>query len=70
MDSNYQKNTIKRTTNPTKTYNKNNPGLFKEISNNPDQLKNDDKIKNISETTKIIKSKRQTKNLKHTLTSS
>ena len=35
-------------------YNKNNPQLFIEISNNLDQLKNNDRIKNISVPTKII----------------
>ena len=46
------------------------PELFTEISKNLEQLKNDVRIKNILDVTKIIKNKRQPKNLKHTLTSS
>ena len=41
--------------------------LFTEVSRNLDQLKDNDRIKNILDT-KTIKSKRQQKNLKHTLT--
>ena len=49
------------------TYNKNNPELFTEIMKNLEELKNKHKIK---DTTKIIKSQRQPKNLKRILTSS
>ena len=52
------------------TYNKNNPELFKEIIKNLKELKNNDKIKEILESTKVIKSQRQLKNLKGILTSS
>jgi len=49
------------------TYNKNNPEIFTNILH---QLENNEKIKNILDTTKIIKSKRQSRNLKQILTSS
>ena len=52
------------------TYNKNNPELFIEIMKNLEELKNKEKIKEILDTTKIIKSQRQPKNLKRILTSS
>ena len=52
------------------TYNKNNPELFSEIMKNLEELKNKDKNKEILDTTKIIKSQRQPKNLKRILTSS
>ena len=45
------------------TYNKNYPELFTEIMKNL-ELKNKDKIKEILDTTKTIKSQRQLKNLK------
>ena len=44
------------------TYNKNNPKLFTEITENL-ELKNNDNIKKILDTTKVIKSQRQPKNL-------
>ena len=50
------------------TNNKNNSELFTEITKNLEQLINNGKIKNILDKTKIIKSKRQPKNVKHTLT--
>ena len=52
------------------TYNKSNPKLFTEIMKNLEELKNKDKIKEILDTTKIIKSQKQPKNLKRILTSS
>ena len=52
------------------TYNKNNPELFTEIIKNLEGLQNNDKIKEILDTTKIIKSQSQPKNLKRRLTSS
>ena len=52
------------------TYNENNPELFTEIMKNLEELKNNEKIKKILATTKIIKSQRQSKNLKRILTSS
>ena len=52
------------------TYNKNNPELFTEIMKNQEQIKNKDKIKEILDTAKIIKSQRQPKNPKRILTSS
>ena len=52
------------------TYNKIYPELFTEIMKNLEELKNKDKIKEILDTTKIIKSQRQPKNLKRILTSS
>ena len=52
------------------TYNKTKPELFAEIMKNLGELKNKDKIKEILDTTKIIKSQRQPKNLKRILTSS
>ena len=52
------------------TYNKNNPELFTEIMKNLEELKKNDKIKEILDTTKIIKSQRQPKTLKWILTSS
>ena len=51
------------------TYNKNNPELFTEIIKNL-ELKNKNKIKGIQDTTKVIKSQRQPKNLKIILASS
>ena len=51
------------------TYNKNNPGVFTEIRKNL-ELKNNEKIKEILDAAKIIKSQRQPKNLKSILTSS
>ena len=51
----------------TATYNKN-PELFTEMKN-LEELKNNVKIKEILDTTKIIKSQRQPKNLKIILTS-
>ena len=41
-----------------------------EIMKNPEELKNNNKIEEILDTTKIIKSQRQLKNLKRILTSS
>ena len=52
------------------TYNKNTPELFIEIIKNLEEFKNNDKIKEILDTTKIIKSEGQPKNLKTILTSS
>ena len=52
------------------TYNKNNRELFIDIMKNQEELKNKDKIKEILDTTKIIKSQRQPQNLKRILTSS
>ena len=52
------------------TYNKNNPKVFTEIIKNLEELKNNDKIKEIRDTTNIIKSQRQPKNLKRIITSS
>ena len=40
------------------TYNKNNPELFTEIMKNLEELKNNEKIKEILDRTKIIKSLR------------
>ena len=51
-------------------YNKNNPELFTEIMKNLKEIENKDKIKEILNTTKIIKSQRQLQNLKRILTSS
>ena len=51
-------------------YNKNNPELFTEIMKDLDELKNRDKIKEILDTTKIIKSQRQPKNPKRIPSSS
>ena len=45
------------------TSNKNNPELFREITENFEEFKHNDKIKEILDTTKIIKSHRQPKNL-------
>ena len=42
-----------------KIYNKNNPELFTEIIKNLDELKNNDKITEIFDKTKIIKTQRQ-----------
>ena len=75
-----RKNTKKRIKEPEKTqhretltyvatYNKNNPELFIEIIKNL-ELKNKDKIKEIFDTTKIIKGQGQPENLKRILTSS
>ena len=44
-------------------YNRNNPEILTEIIKNLNQLKNNDRIKNISDTFKFIKSKRQPKSL-------
>ena len=44
--------------------NQNNLELFTEIIRNLEELKNNDKIKEILDTTKTIKSQRQPKNLK------
>ena len=74
-----QKNTPKRIKEPKKhnnekrlvyvaTYNKNNPELFTEIMKNLEEIQNEDKIKEILDTTKIIKNQRQSKNLKRILT--
>ena len=52
------------------TYSKNNPELFREKMKNLEKHKNQDKIKEILDRTKIIKSQRQLKNLKRILTSS
>ena len=52
------------------TYNKNNPDLFTEIMKNLDEFKNNDKIKEILDTIKIIKNQSQPKNLKRIITSS
>ena len=52
------------------TYNKNKPELFTEIIKNLEELKNNEKIKYIRDTRKIIESQRQYKNLKRILTSS
>ena len=52
------------------TYNKNNPELFSEIMKNLEESENKDKIKEILDTTKMIKSQRQPKNQKRILTSS
>ena len=52
------------------TYNMNNRELFTKIIKNLEQLKNNDKIKNVRDTTTTIKSKIQQKHLKHTLISS
>ena len=49
---------------------KNNPELFTVIIKNQEELKNNDKIKEILGTTKNIKSQRQPKNFKRILTSS
>ena len=46
------------------TYNKNNLELFTEIIKNLEELENKNKIKEILDTTKIVKSQRQPKNLK------
>ena len=51
------------------TYNKNNPELFTEIMKNLKEIENNDKIKEILDTAKIIKSQRQPKNVKRILTS-
>ena len=66
-----KKKNIRRTMNSRKhiyeqplTYVKeNNPDLFTERSKNLDHLKNNDRVKNILDTTKIIISKQQTKKL-------
>ena len=50
------------------TYNKNNPELFREIMKNLEEIENKDKIKEILNTTKMIKSQRKPKNLKRILT--
>ena len=52
------------------TYNKNNPEVFTEILKKLEEIENQDKIKEILDTTKIIKSQRQPKNMKRILTSS
>ena len=52
------------------TYNKNNPEIFTEIMKNPEKIKDKDKNQEILDTTKIIKSQREPKNLKRILTSS
>ena len=49
------------------TYYKNNPELYSEIMKNLEELKNKDKIKEIIDITKIIKSQCQPKNLKRIL---
>ena len=46
------------------TYNKNNPELFTEIMKNLEEFKNNDKIKEILDITKVIKSHRHAKILK------
>ena len=46
------------------TYNKNNPELFIERTKHLEELKNNDKIKEIRDTTKVIKNQRQPTNLK------
>ena len=46
------------------TSNKNNPELFTEIIKNLEEFKNNDKIKEIQDTTKVIKNQRQPKILK------
>ena len=51
------------------TYYKNNPEIFTEIID-LEELKNNDKIKEILDTKKVIKSQGQPKNLKRILTSS
>ena len=51
------------------TYNKSNPELFQEIHTNLQQLKKNERLNKLLNTTKIIKSKRQPKNLKQILTS-
>ena len=43
------------------THDKNNPELYTEILKNLEEIENKDKIKEILDTTKIIKSQRQTK---------
>ena len=50
------------------TNNKNNPELFPEIFKNLEEIENKDKIKEILDTTKIIKSQRQPKSMKRILT--
>ena len=50
------------------THNIANPELFQEIMRNMDQLHNNERLKKLLENTKIIKSKRQPKNLKQILT--
>ena len=52
------------------TSNKNNPEIFTEIMKNLEEHKNNDKIKEILDTRKIINSQRQPKNLKRILISS
>ena len=52
------------------TYSKINPEVFTEILKNLEEIQNKDKIKEIQDTTKIIKSQRQPKNRKIILTSS
>ena len=52
------------------TCNQNNPELFTEMMKNLEDIENKDKIKEMLDTTKIIKSQRQSKNLKRILTSS
>ena len=47
-----------------------NPELLTEMTENLEQLKNNKRIINLFDATKIIKCKWQPKNLKHTLTSS
>ena len=50
------------------TYNKNNPELYTEIMKKLKEIENKDKIKEILDTTKIIKSQRQPQNPKRILT--
>ena len=52
------------------TYNKNNPELFAEIIKDLEEINKNDKIKEILDTTKVIKSQSQPKNFKRILTSS
>ena len=48
---------------PSIRHNKNKPELFPEIIKSLGKLKNNDKIKKILDTTKVIKSQKQPKNL-------
>ena len=52
------------------TYNKNNPQLFTEIIKNLEELKNNAKIEETLDTTKVIKSQRWPQNFKRILISS
>ena len=51
-------------------YNKNNPKLFTEILKNLEEITNKDKLKEILDTTKTIKSQGQLQNLKRIFNSS